>query len=117
MMASKDYTPTGVRIEGTYENDRNADSAELFKAIIRKCYEVHDVIIAHHLVYVKVERREDGFEYQIVQEVPSADALIFDHAVAKALWPERWQEHLTKLALEPVETRDQLLAKLCEHCV
>lgn len=108
---AKDYTPNGLRIEGSYENDRNADSADLFKAIIRECYNVTDVIIAHHLVYVKVEKR-DGFDFQIVEEVPSADALIFDHDVAKRLWGDDWQNKLTRLALEPVETRDKLLATL-----
>jgi len=110
-LTKKDYTPNGLRIEGQYENDRNAQSADLFKCIIRECYNVTDVIIAHHLVYVKVEKR-DGFDYQIVEEVPSADALIFDHDVAKRLWGGAWRDNLTLLALEPVETRDKLLAQL-----
>lgn len=115
----KDFTPTGIKIEGAYENDRNADASDLFKAIIRKVYgngKKMDVIIAHHLVYVTVENR-DGFDYQIVEEIPSADALIFDHEVAKTLWPIFWKENLTKLALEPVETRDKLLCELCEGIV
>lgn len=107
----KDYTPAGTRIEGAYENDRNADSADLFKRIIREVYGVKDVIIAHHLVYVTEERR-DGFNYQIVEEVPSADTLIFDHDVARRLWGARWREVLTQLALEPAATRDELLARL-----
>lgn len=114
MTTATDFTIGGTRIEGTYENDRNAESSDLFKAIIRKVYNVKDVIVAHHLVYVTVENR-DGFDYQIVQEVPSADALIFDHAVAKCLWPDAWQTNLTKLALEPIPTRDALLATLCAN--
>lgn len=108
-----DFTPCGIRIEGQYENDRNAEAGELFKAIIRKVYNVKDVIIAHHLVYVTVEKR-GGFDYQIVQEIPSADALIFDHFVAKTLWPSDWPKKLTALAMEPCETRDRLLAEFCQ---
>lgn len=108
----KDFTPTGLKMEGAYENDRNAVYSELYKAIIREAYEVKDVICAHHLVYVKVERRPDGFEYQQVQEVPSADSLIFDHEVALKLWGKGFKKVLTKLACEPIDTRDQLLAKL-----
>lgn len=111
-LTDKDYTPSGMRIEGAYENDRNAESADLFKAIIRECYGVTDVIIAHHLVYVKTERRADGFDYQIVEEVPSADSLIFDHDVARKLWGDNWRDVLTRLACEPVATRDKLLAQL-----
>lgn len=111
-LKSKDFTPSGTKINGTYENDRNADCAELLKDIIREVYGVKDVIIAHHLVYVTTEKRDDGFEYQIVEEVPSADALIFDHGVAKKLWGACWRDRLIQLALEPVETRDALLASL-----
>lgn len=108
----KDFTPTGIKEEGQYENDRNKDSSDLFKAIIREAYNVTDVIVAHHLVYVRVENR-DGFDYQIVQEVPSADALIFDHDVAKKIWgDDKYKDILVKLALEPVDSRDALLANM-----
>jgi hypothetical protein len=113
MGVQQDYTPTGVKIEGQYENDRNAESSDLFKAMIREAYGVTDVIIAHHLVYVKVDKRSDGFDYQIVEEVPSADALIFDHEVGKKLWGEdNYKSVITRLALEPISTRDKLLSEL-----
>jgi hypothetical protein len=108
---AKDFTPAGLRVEGSFENDRNADARELFKDILREVYNVKDVIIAHHLVYV-VEEKRDGFNYQIVEEVPSADALIFDHGVARKLWGGQWRTHLTRLACEPCETRDALLASM-----
>lgn len=111
MSTRDDYTPTGIRIEGSYENDRNAESGELFKAIIRECFGVSDVIIAHHLVYVTEEMR-DGFAYQVVEEIPSADCLIFDHDIAEKVWGPNFKEVLVKLALEPVATRDKLLHKL-----
>ena len=110
-MRKDDFTPGGTRIEGSYENDRNAENADLYKAIIREAHGVKDVIIAHHLVYVTTEKR-DGFEYQIVEEVPSADTLIFDHHCAEKIWGPGFRDVLVKLALEPVETRDKLLADL-----
>ena len=113
MPTATDFTPTGCKIEGAYENDRNAEHSELFKAIIREAYGVQDVIIAHHLVYVKVDHRADGFDYQVVEEVPSADALIFDHDVAKSIWGEiMYLERLKQLALTPIAQRDKLLADL-----
>lgn len=106
MLQDKDFTKGGLKLEGQYENDRNAESRELFKAIIREAYGVQDVIIAHHLTYVK-----DEGDYEYVEEVPSADALIFDHDVARKLWGKQWKSILTRLALEPIATRDALLKK------
>lgn len=107
----QDFTPTGLRIDGAYENDRNADNADLYKDIIREVFGVSDVIIAHHLVYVAQEVR-DGFTYQIVEEIPSADALIFDTDCAKKLWGDKWSINLALLAVTPVAKRDELLRKL-----
>lgn len=114
MTTATDFTPTGIKIEGAYENDRNVENNELYKAIIREAYGVTDVICGHHLVYQTEEKRADGFTYQIIEEIPSADALIFDHAVARKVWPDNWQDNLTRLALTPVENgeRDKLLADL-----
>lgn len=112
MTTGKDFTPSGLCVIGTYENDRNAENAELFKAIIREAFGVTDVIVAHHLTYVKVDKRADGFDYQVVEEIPSADALIFSHDIAQRIWGDGWRGILQTLALEPVATRDTLLASL-----
>ena len=108
----KDFTPTGTEVVGQYENDRNRCYKDLYKAIIREVYGVEDVICGHHLVYEVEERRADGFTYTFPQEIPAADTLIFDHGMAKKLWGTDFKANLIALALEPVETRDQLLAKL-----
>lgn len=103
------FTPTGIKLEGPYENTRNEVHADLYKAIIREVYGVTDVIVAHHIVFVREDKRSDGFSYTLVIEVPSADTLIFDHDVAAKLWPRTWQEKLPMLALAPIEKRDELL--------
>jgi len=46
------------------------------------------------------------------QEIPSLDTLWFEHTVAKKLWGDDYLKVLGRLACEPVETRDQLLANL-----
>lgn len=110
---SEDITETGLRIEGNYENQRNARNAELFKSVIREAFDVQDVIVAHHLVYVVEETHEDDFKYQIVEEIPAADTLIFDHDIAKKIWgADRYIIFLARLAAEPCATRDALFAKL-----
>ena len=115
MSKENDFTSNGTRVEAQYENDRNADSKDLFKCIIREVYGTEnremDVIIGHHLSYEWREKRADGFIYTFVQEIPSADTLIFDHDVAKKLWGAQWRSIIYMLAVEPCATRDQLLAK------
>lgn len=107
-----EITETGLRIEGNFENARNAKNSELYKAVIREAFGVNDVIIAHHLVYVAEELRGDGFTYQVVEEIPSADTLLFDHIIAKKIWGDGFKEQLASLALEPCETRDDLFRRL-----
>lgn len=110
MSTTTDFTPKGVRIEGAYENDRNAEGSDLFKAVIREAYGVNDVIAGHHLIYEYRETRADGFTYDVVQEIPSADALIFDTDVAQKIFGDEWKSILTILAVTPVGERDALYA-------
>lgn len=111
MGTKTDFTPTGLKIEGAYENDRNGESSDLFKAIIREVYGVKDVLCGHHLVY-EAEEVRDGFTFQVIEEIPSADTLIFDHDCAKRLWGITWEQNLVTLALTPPEHRDAKLAEL-----
>lgn len=111
-MRTQDHTESGLKLEGAYENDRNGENSECWKAVIRECFDVQDVICGHHIIYEARDKRPDGFTYEIVQEIPSADALIFDHGIAQKIWGDNWRECLTKLALEPVETRDALFTAM-----
>lgn len=111
MGTKQDYSSSGLKLEGQYENDRNGENSTLFKAVIREAYGVTDVICGHHLIYEVRDKRTDGFTYETVQEIPSADALIFDHDVAKKIWGADWQAKLQLFALEPPATRDALVAK------
>lgn len=112
MTTATDFTPSGIKLEGPYENDRNGENSDLYKAIIREAFGVTDVICGHHLVYQVEDKRADGFTYTFVEEIPSADTLIFDHDVALKIWGVSFKSRLVKLALEPIATRDALLADL-----
>jgi hypothetical protein len=85
------------------ENKRNADSAQLFKDMFAEVYKPDQFVAAHHLISVK-----DG----VNQEFPSADMFIFDHEPAAVLWGPNYRTVLAQLAMEPIATRDTLLAKL-----
>jgi hypothetical protein len=112
MTTATDFTPSGIKLDGPYENDRNGENAELYKAIIREAFGVTDVICGHHLVYQVEDKRADGFTYTFVEEIPSADTLIFDHDVAKKIWGPDFKRILGMLALTPIADRDKLLADL-----
>lgn len=93
-------------MNGLDEDARNMANAELFQAIIREAFDgVQWVGTGHHFMF----QREGN---TLPEAIPSADALIFDHAIAKRIFGDHWQTALTQLALEPVETRDALLGKL-----
>ena len=101
------------KTEGHHENERNERNRDLYADMIREAHGVDQVIIGHHLVYVDVITGADNFVYHIPAEIPSADALIFDHVEARRIWGEdRFKDVLVKLVLEPVETRDDLLREL-----
>lgn len=111
-MNKQDFTLGGVKVEGTWENDRNGTSRQLLKDIIREAYGVQDVLIGHHLCY-EYEENQNGFNITIMEEIPSADTLIFDHLVAQKIWGVMdYKRILTMLVLEPSETRDKLLSNL-----
>ena len=102
-----------VRSEGDCENGRNRAGKEIFSAIIREAYKVEDVICGHHIIYEAAQKGSNGFVYHDPQEIPSADALIFNHDVAKVIWgKDYYLAALRRLAVEPVETRDALLQRM-----
>jgi hypothetical protein len=100
-----------VPVTGVCENNRNAQNKELYKAIMHEVHGPGDVICGHHLIYVQVA--SDGkFNYEITQEMPSADYLIFNHDIARKIWGDGFKRILARLACEPTEMRDKLMADL-----
>lgn len=109
-MNAEQYTQHGIVKRGAFENLRNEHSSDLFKDLIRRCFGQGDVIVAHHIAYIE-KYHHGGFDYQMVQEIASADTLIFDHEAAKTLWGDHWKTVLQRLAITPVPERDKLLAR------
>jgi hypothetical protein len=106
-----DFTPTGIRIEQPYENDRNADSKALIKDVIAEAFGGVDCYVGHHIGFEIHETRDDS-DYSVPQEYPSIDTIYFDHGIAQKLWGARRNEVLTRLACEPTATRDELFSRL-----
>lgn len=90
-----------------HENHRNSKNGGLYEAILREAFpDVSMVACAHHIFF----KRSDG----AVEELPSADALIFDHGIAQKIWGSSFPEVLERLASQPVPERDLLLRELFE---
>lgn len=88
------------------ENARNSVNEDLFRAMLSEAYpDVNLVVGGHHIFY-----RRDGSN--AAEEIPSADALIFDHFIAQKIWKENYKSVLAQLAQEPAATRDALLSRL-----
>ena len=92
-----------------FENARNKLNAELYTRILKIAYpDQTDVLVGHHLCF------EKHGDIQTENEIPSADTLIFDHEIMRAVFPNDWREVLGALARESAETRDDLLKRLVD---
>lgn len=82
------------------ENARNERNEALFRAMIQMAYPDVDLVVAgHHIFYRKAGATSP-------EEIPSADWLIFDHTIAKAVWGDNWQCVIGLFAAHPADTRD-----------
>ena len=90
------------------ENGRNFKCQALFERMLKKAWpDVSMVACGHHIFF----RRGDG----PVEELPSADALLFSHEIAKRVWGPGWKGVIRALAIEPEETRGEYAASLLDR--
>jgi hypothetical protein len=105
----KDFSTTGVKLEGPWETDRNRGCKKLIKDILKECFGGKEFFVGHHIAYEVTDKVQGAID----QEIPSIDTMIFEHTIARKIWGEvNYKNILAQLACEPVETRDQMLAKL-----
>lgn len=94
------------------ENERNKASADLFTRMIRVAFGDKDqIMIAHHLTF------EVDNNLNTVNEIPSADTLIFDHEAMKVIFGEAYYlDVMRSLAVLPVAggARDKYLRELMD---
>lgn len=88
-----------------FENARNRKYAGLYTDIVKLALGCRwAVLIGHHILY-----EYDG-RLDTANEIPSADTLMFDHPIMRAVFGERCIEIMRELAAVPCEQRDQMLA-------
>lgn len=90
------------------ENERNKANAALFTRMIRLAFGDKDqIMIAHHLTF------EVDNDLNTVNEIPSADTLIFDHEAMGRIFGKQALSIMKDLAALPVAdgSRDKRLAE------
>lgn len=86
------------------ENARNKANADLYSRMIRLAFGDKDqIMIAHHLTF------ETDNNLQSVNEIPSADTLIFDHYAMGQIFGSQAKLLMGALAQMPVDERDAAL--------
>lgn len=85
------------------ETRRNIENIALFEAMIRLAYPDTTMVVAGHHIMVMREGQS------VPLEIASADTLIFDHDIAKAIWGIAWPSALRDLATQRADLRDNLL--------
>lgn len=89
------------------ENERNKRNASLFTRILLHAfpeYQPEQVIIGHHLTFMFDNKLDT------VDEVPSADTMMFDHFIMTRVFGSQAIAIMVELARWPVDKRDQILA-------
>lgn len=89
----------------SYENTRNKTHAALYERLMRAAFGECAVIVGHHLTF------EKNGDLTTENEIPSADTLIFDHEVMKAVFGGQAKSIMMHLASVPAEERDLLLER------
>lgn len=103
------YRPTFKYLSG--EGKRNRHNADLFHAMLCIAWgQDCAVITGHHVSFMF-----DG-DLSTEDEVPSADCLLFDHEVMRAIFPGDYRDILQRLALMQRYDRENLVrALVCER--
>lgn len=90
------------------ENHRNHEHRDLYTEVLQKAFNPESTLIAHHICFTMPGEEP--------QEIPSADALLFDHTVMEALFGDIYLEVLKALATAPVHKRDTMLRYYLNGC-
>lgn len=85
----------------TWEDKRNFDGREVFKRFLHRAVGKCEVVVGHHIVFIVGDDEPN--------EIPSADALWFDHAIMKDVFGEKATSIMQILAHRAPELREKVL--------
>lgn len=90
-----------------FEDQRNRTHAQLYTNLIKAAFgNDYDVLIGHHICF------EKHGDISTENELPSADTLIFDHDIMKAVFGiAKYRDIMFHLVAVKPEERDDLLTE------
>lgn len=94
-----------------YENDRNTQHAAVYTDLIRRAMSPREVVlVGHHFVceFVSDPPKPDE-DLKTLNEIPSADTLIFDHDIMRAVFGDHAIDVMVDCAKVPASQRDACL--------
>lgn len=88
-----------------YENQRNKLNAATYTTLLKLALKHVDcaVLIGHHITF-----ELDG-DLETENEIPSADCLMFDHEIMRAVFGDSALRIMRELVVLPCDQRDKLL--------
>jgi hypothetical protein len=92
-----------------FENERNARNGDLFTNLIKIAFGSDEVVIPGHHFMFDTAADMDRHDLSKVNEIPSADTLIFDHYVMTRVFGDKAVAVMADLACRPVDSRDDVL--------
>lgn len=94
-----------------FENERNKKHAALYERLIKLAFKRDDVavLIGHHLTFEMDVDGDGKLDIETMNEIPSADTLMFDHDLMRAVFGDRCYPIMRELASVPCDRRDNLL--------
>jgi hypothetical protein len=100
----------------SYENDRNTHHGMIFIEIIKRAFRTDEVVmVGHHFVF-EPESAMRKLNLRKLNEIPSADTMLFDHDIMTAVFGEGAIPLMIEMAKVPCDKRDDIvraaLAKL-----
>jgi len=96
-----------------YENDRNTKHAAVFIDLIHRAMSPHEVtLVGHHFVCEEVsDPPQPEADLKTLNEIPSADTLIFDHDIMTAVFGSSAIDVMIDCVKLPAGQREECLKK------
>lgn len=89
-----------------WENERNVHHGAVFIELIQRAFEVGEVVmVGHHFVF-EPKAAMQHLDLTKLNEIPSADTMLFDHEIMTAVFADRAVEIMVALARLPAAKRD-----------
>lgn len=97
------------------ENDRNTHHGDVFIDLIKRAFGVDEVVmVGHHFVF-EPKGSMAALDLTHLNEIPSADTLIFDHDIMGEVFGEDAERIMVQCALAKVADRDALVREALDR--